>query len=56
MSVGLLVFPLVIVGMMLASTTRRPAIPRTRRWLSTTARGVIVRTHARRAHGMKNGV
>ena len=36
-SVGLLVLPLVMVGMMLASTTRRPPTPRTRRWLSTTA-------------------
>ncbi|MCY1537956.1 hypothetical protein D9M68_734760 [compost metagenome] len=37
MSVGLLVLPLVMVGITPASTTRRPATPRTRRWLSTTA-------------------
>src|SRR4029078_3835049 len=36
-SVGLAVLPLTMVGMMLASTTRSAATPRTRRWLSTTA-------------------
>ena len=40
MSVGLLVLPLVMVGMTPASTTRKPATPRTRRWLSTTAIGL----------------
>ena len=38
-SVGLLVLPLVMVGITLASTTRRPSTPRTRKWLSTTAAG-----------------
>ena len=38
-SVGLLVLPLVMVGITPASTTRKPATPRTRKRLSTTARG-----------------
>ena len=42
------VLPLVIVGITLASTTRRPATPRTRRWLSSDrVRIVIARPCAR---------
>ena len=37
--VGELVLPLVMVGMTPASTTRSPAMPRTRSWESTTANG-----------------
>src|SRR5688572_14495094 len=39
MMVGALVLPLVSVGMIEASATRRPAMPWTRNWASTTAIG-----------------
>jgi hypothetical protein len=57
-SVGALVLPLVIKGMTLASTTRRPATPpgpRTRRRASSTASGSSVAAHLGRADRMKNG-
>ena len=51
MIVGAFVLPDTSVGMMEASTTRKPSMPRTRRRASTTASGVAA--HAARADGME---
>ena len=51
MIVGAFVLPETSVGMIDASTTRRPSMPRTRRRASTTASGVA--PHAARADGME---
>jgi hypothetical protein len=51
-STGALVLPLVIVGMTLASATRSPSIPFTRR--SGADHGARVGAHPRRAHRMKD--